>query len=275
MKLVVLSDIHGNLPALQAVLEDISQWQPDEVVVNGDLLNRGPYSPHVLQYLASERPSARLLRGNHENWLLYAAAQGADPESATYEIDRMVFWTLSQLGKQLEAVRNWEDHLDLMDGEGASLHITHGSRLGDRKGIQPDCGVDELQHKLGDPRDLFVASHTHRAFTREFEGRLVINTGSVGQPFDGDERASYARLWFLDGRWHGEIRRVPYHREQAIRDFSESGFLEQAGALSGLIFKEFFEARMHVGPWRRAWLEAVKAREIGVAESVQRYLDNL
>jgi putative phosphoesterase len=272
MKIAVLSDVHGNVPALEAVLEDILQWGADQVIVNGDLLNRGPCSPDVLALVQREMPQAHLLRGNHENWLLYSAEQGPSPESNTYEIDRFAHWVVAQLGERLAPVATWADHLDLTDLEGGSLHITHGSRLGDRKGIPPECEGEELAEKLGDPRDLFIASHTHRAFTRRFNDTLVINTGSVGQPFDGDERASYARLQFHAGHWQGGIERVRYDRERAIADFTHSGFLDEGGALTRLIFREFFEARMHVGPWRRQYLEAVKAGEITVVEAVNRYL---
>jgi len=275
VKIAVLSDVHGNLPALEAVLEDLARWRPDEVIVNGDLVNRGPYSLVALQLLQRERPAARLLRGNHENWLLYSAAHGPQPQSPTFEIDRFAHWSVAQLGEALEPVAGWDDHLDLTDLEGGSLHITHGSRLSDRSGIPPECDGEELAEKLGDPRDLFVASHTHRAFTRRFNGTLVINTGSVGQPFDDDERASYARLQFHGGRWQGEIVRLAYDRQQAMEDFERSGFMEEGGALTRLIYREFVEARMHVGPWRRQFLDAVKDGEIGVAESVERYLKGL
>lgn len=275
MKIAVLSDVHGNVPALEAVLEDLERWQPDEVIVNGDLINRGPYSLEVVQLLQREWPAARLLRGNHENWVLYSAEQGPQPESPTFEIDRFAHWAVVQMGEALQQVAGWDDHLDLTELEGGSLHITHGSRLGDRYGIPPECEGEELRQKLGDPRDLFVSSHTHRAFSRYFEGNLVINTGSVGQPFDGDVRASYARLQFQQGRWQAGIVRLPYDRERATADFEQSGFLYEGGALTRLIFREFFEARMHVGPWRRRYLDAVKAGEIGVAESVERYLEEV
>lgn len=276
MKIAVLSDVHGNLPALEAVLEDLYGWQADVVVINGDLLNRGPSSLAVWHHLQQALPTAHLLRGNHENWLLYAVEHGPMPDSPTFEIDRMAHWSLAQLGEDVSALKEWDDHLDLLDEEDrGSLHITHGSRLGDRKGIPPECEGDELAQKLGTPRDLFVASHTHRAFTRMVGATLLINTGSVGQPFDGDSRASYARLQCLRGCWSAEIVRLRYDREQAISDFHQSGFMEQTGPLAGLIFREFYEARMHVGPWRKAWLEAVKAREISVAESVSRYLKSL
>lgn len=275
MKIAVLSDVHGNLPALEAVLEDIARWQPDEVIVNGDLVNRGPLSLEVLLLLHREQPAARLLRGNHENWLVRSAGQAPDRDSRTYEIDRFAHLALRQLGQHIEEIARWDDHLDLTDLEGGSLHITHGSRKGDRHGISPETEGEELLERLGDPRDLFIGSHTHRAFSRYHHGNLVVNTGSVGQPFDHDERAAYVQLQFHHGRWQVASVRVAYDRERAIADFERSGFLEQGGALTRVIFREFVEARMHVGPWRRKYLEAIQAGEISVVDSVARYLGEL
>jgi predicted phosphodiesterase len=275
MKIAVLSDVHGNVPALEAVLEDIARWQPDEVIVNGDLVNRGPCSLDVLQLLQREQPAARLLRGNHENWLVCSSSQVPDLESVTHEIDRFAHFALRQLGKQIEEIAHWDDYLDLTELEGGSLHITHGSRKGDRHGISPETEGDELNERLGDPRDLFIGSHTHRAFSRIHNGNLVVNTGSVGQPFDHDERAAYVQLLFHNGQWQAESVRVTYDRSRAIADFADSGFFDEGGALTRVIFREFLEARVHVGPWRRKYLEAIRAGEIGVVESVDRYLNNL
>ena len=275
MKIAVLSDVHGNVPALEAVLEDIARWQPDEVIVNGDLVNRGPLSLDVLQLLQREQPAARFLRGNHENWLVRTSAQAPDPQSLTYEIDRFAHLALRQLGKKVEEIARWEDHLDLTELDGGSLHITHGSRKGDRHGISPETEGDELIERLGDPRDLFIGSHTHRAFSRRHNGNLVVNTGSVGQPFDHDERAAYVQLQFHQGQWRTESVRVAYDRERAIADFQDSGFFDEGGALTRVIFREFLEARVHVGQWRRKYLAAIHAGEIGVIESVDRYLNHL
>jgi predicted phosphodiesterase len=272
VRIAVLSDVHGNVPALEAVLEDIARWRPDEVIVNGDLVNRGPLSLDVLQLLQHEQPHARFLRGNHENWLVRAAEQGPQPDSLTFEIDRFAHLALRQLGDKIEEIAAWDDHLDLNDLEGGSLHITHGSRMGDRHGISPETEGEELEQRLGDPRDLFVGSHTHRAFSRHHNGNLVVNTGSVGQPFDNDERAAYVQLQFHNNRWQVQSVRVAYDRERAIADYERSGFLEEGGALTRVILREFIEARVHVGRWRKKYLDVIKAGEITVVESVERYL---
>lgn len=276
MKLAILSDIHGNLPALTAVLDDIAHWRPDQVIVNGDLVSRGPYSLDCLRLLQRTVPQAHCLTGNHETYVLRCADEPADPDSPTVDIDRFADWALRQLGAAVDELRAWRDHLDLtgLDG-GASVHITHGSRLGNRDGISARTADEELPAKLGEPRDLFVGSHTHKPLLRQFNGTLVVNTGSVGQPMDDDARASYGRFTLCGGRWQAEIARVGYDKAQAERDCVDSGFLAEAGPMAQLIYRELCESRAHVGPWRRRYLDAIKARRITVSDAVAEYLNAL
>ena len=276
MKLAVLSDVHGNVPALTAVLEDIEAWGADQVIVNGDLVNRGPHSLDCLRLLQRHMPGAHLLGGNHESYVLHCVDTPTDPASPTHDIDRFARWTVAELGEAVEALRGWEDHLDLVDLEaGARVHITHGSRLGNRAGVSERLSDAELAQRVGDPRDLFIGSHTHKPMLRVLEGNLVVNTGSVGQPMDGDPRAAYGRFTLRGGRWQARIRRVAYDKARAEQDFIDSGFLEEAGPVPGLIYLELQQSRAHLGPWRHAYLAAIKAGEIGVAESIERYREAL
>lgn len=274
MKIAVLSDIHGNIPALESVLEDILQWQPDDVIVNGDVVNRGPYSLAALRLLSRILPQARLLSGNHETFVLYAAdhpLQEADPE---YDLRRFAQWTAEQLGPAvLEEIRLWRDHIDLEGLEhGSSFHVTHGSRKGNRDGISLKTPDEELPGKLGTPRDLFVVSHTHKAMRRSFNGKLIVNTGSVGQPLDEDSRSAYGRFSFHNGQWQAEIRRVSYDKQRAERDFHDSGFLEAGGPIAQLIFREHRDNQMYVGPFMHEYLSSIKQGEITVAQAVEQYL---
>ncbi len=276
MKLAVFSDIHGNMPALTAVLEDIRHFNPDVVVMNGDLVSRGPCSLDCLRLLQNDWPDMKLLTGNHETYVLRCVDEPANPDSPTLDIDRFAEWAMRQLGGAVEEIRHWSDHWDQTDlAGGASFHITHGSRLGNRDGISDRTPEEALHAKLGEHRDLFVGSHTHRPLVKWFDERLVVNTGSVGQPMDGDPRASYGRFWLDGSDWKVEIRRVDYDKAQAERDFVDSGFLAEAGPMAKLIYRELRESRPHVGPWRNRYLEAIKTRAMTVTDAVDHYLSEI
>lgn len=273
MKLAVLSDVHGNVPALEAVLDHIAGWLPDEVVVNGDLISRGPYSLECLRMIERRFPGAHYLKGNHEAFVLACADNPRDPESPLFDLSRFAQWTAERLGGAVEEVRGWGREIDFADGMPGSFCITHASRLGDRDGILRETSDEELASKIGEPRDLFVASHTHRPLKRVLGATLIVNTGSVGQPLDGDPRAAYGRFHWVGSRWDAEIVRVEYDKDQAERDFIDSGFLEHCGPLAHLIFRELRESRMYVGPWMSRYLKPVKAGEVTVADAVRTYLE--
>jgi predicted phosphodiesterase len=276
MKIAVLSDVHGNVPALQTVLDDIAQWQPDTLIVNGDLVSRGPYSLECLRLVQARYPAARYTTGNHESYVLRCVDTPPDPDSPTFDVDRFADWTVRQLGAAVDEIRAFADHIDLTDLDGgASVHVTHGSRLGNRDGVSASVSDLDLPAKLGTPRDLFIGSHTHKPLLRQFNGTLVVNTGSVGQPMDNDPRAAYGRFTLQGGRWQAEIARVAYDKAQAERDFVESGFLAEAGPLARIIYLELQQSRMHAGPWSRQYMSAIKAGEITVAESIEAYLQAL
>lgn len=275
MKIAVLSDIHGNLPALDAVLEDIQRWSPDEVILNGDLVSRGPYSLHCLERLKSALPRARLLAGNHEEYVAESRHERAEPGTPPYELSRFARFSAGQLGDAvIEELSGWADHLDLTDLEGgSSLHVTHGSRLGNRAGISASTPEEELPARLGDPRDLFIASHTHKPLLRAFRDTQIVNVGSVGTPMDDDPRACYGRMTFRGGRWEAEIRRIPYDRAQTERDFFDSGFMAAGGVFAEVILAEFREARVLAGIWMRNYHRAVMEGELTLEAAVRRHLE--
>lgn len=276
MKLAVISDVHGNLPALEVVLDDIERWRPDQLIVNGDLVSRGPYSLACLRLLQRRQPHARFLRGNHETFVLECASHEHADAAPGHVLRRFAYWTCAQLGEAVQELRHWDDHYDRTDLHGgASLHVTHGSRLGNRDGLKPETDERELQRKLGARRDLFVGSHTHRPMLRHVAGTLVANTGSVGQPFDGDPRAAYGRFVLQDGDWQAQIVRVRYDKAQAEQDFIDSGFLEQCGPIAHLIFQEHRHNRMLVGTWMGRYAEGVAAGEFDAEQAVNEYLQAL
>lgn len=271
MKIAVVSDVHGNVPALEAVLADIEAWGPDYLVVNGDLINRGPRSLSVYRLLKAHSLGPLFVKGNHEEFVL-AEAPMPEPPHPDFDLTRFARWTARQMGNALAAVTHWRDNLELSDPSGGRLHLTHGTRLGNRDSIRPETPDEALPEKLGDPRDLFVTSHTHTPLVREYGGTLIVNTGSVGSPFDRDPRASYAQLSFSRGRWRATIRRIPFDRARHERDFFDSGFYEGGGPLARVMLAEFRNNRGMMGRWMREYHQAVREGLISVERAVEEYL---
>lgn len=272
MKLAVISDVHGNVPALAAVLDDIDRWQPDRLIVAGDLINRGPNSLECLQLLQARRPGYAAIQGNHEGFVLRCADRVQDPGDVGGDLSRFAHFTAEQMGAALAPIREWPHHLDIDDPDAGTVHVTHGSRLGNREGILPDTEGDELAARIGDPRDLFIAAHTHRPLIKHFRETLIVNVGSVGTPFDRDPRAAYGRLHFADGCWHADIVRLDFDRAAHERNYETSGFLDRGGPLARIMLTEFRQSRGHMGPWMRRYHDAVKAGEIGLEAAVEAYL---
>ncbi len=273
MKVAVLSDVQGNLAALEVVADDILAWAPDLVVLNGDLVNRGPSSLACLELFESLRSRGWLpVRGNHEDYVLYCLANPPQSEPDA-ELRRFTDWTVRQLGARAGLLDQWADHLCFHAPDGASwVHVTHGTLAGNRDGISASVPDGHLAGKLPADLALFVTAHTHKPLERHYAGLHILNVGSVGSPFDADPRASYARMEFCDGRWRTRIMRLDYDRERTERDFHGSGFLEQGGALAPLIFEEWRRARPLMPEWNRRFRAAVMQGRLDAEESVRRIL---
>lgn len=273
MKVAVFSDVQGILPAMEVVVEDILGWDPDLVVMNGDLVNRGPLNLACLHLFQEQqrRHGWLPLKGNHEEYVLHCRQPPENGIEA--EMRQFADWTLRQMGDDALAMEEWPDHLTFQGPDsGAWVHVTHGTLLGNRKGISASVTDDRLIGALPEGIELFVTAHTHKPLQRRFEGIRILNVGSVGSPFDGDVRASYGRLIFDGQTWHEEIIRLAYDRERAARDFHESGFLEQAGPLARIIHAEWQRAELLMPLWKRAFQGDVLEGRVGLEEAVGRFL---
>jgi predicted phosphodiesterase len=275
MKVAVLSDIHGNLPALQAVAADIDSWCPDLTIVNGDIVNRGPSSVECWSFVR-EQPGWLIASGNHEKYVLLwhdpawnAAAEGPD---ALYAPSG---WTYEQLGEQVGELAGLPEVVALADPGGGELRAVHGSMRGDRDGIYPDTPELLLAQQINPAPRLFCTAHTHRPFVRRLNGTLVVNSGAAGWTFDGDLRASYARLTWQRGAWQAEIMRVAYDRRQAARDFVKDGYYESAGPLARIMYVEWHEAMPLFHHWVTDYEPGVITGELTVAEAAAAMLGHL
>jgi len=211
----VLYDIHGNLPALEAVLSDAHQAGAERFLLGGDYALFGPSPEETVGRL--RELDATWIRGNGERWT-------ARPDEAPDDevIQDAIAACRDELGPdtvdELAALPE-----SLVDG---SSRYCHASPVSDVKSFLPDAedGEEEL---LGDAlEEQLVFGHTHLQFRRRMRSALLelVNPGSVGMPFDGDPRAAYA---IVTPGGDFELRRVAYDSEEsanAVRErFPEFG----------------------------------------------------
>lgn len=302
MKLALLADVHANLPAFQAVLEDLAHWQPDRVVFLGDVLNRGA-RPEACWALLQDKVRTggwAVLRGNHEEYVASRERTPLEPDSPAFAIAASSWWTYQRLGLKAAVLDALPFSLSLEDPAGGELRLAHASMLGTRAGIYPEIDDEKMRARLGPPGAvLFAAGHTHRPLVRRLDApprqadpagheagpgalrlasadaTLVVNTGAVGMPFDGDPRAAYARCLWRHGRWEAEIQRLPYDRQETEADFERTGFMANGGPLVPLMLHELRLARPLIGTWAQRYEADCLAGRITVEAAVRRYMDEL
>jgi predicted phosphodiesterase len=274
LKVAVLADIHASLPALVAVSGAIERWRPDEVIVAGDIVNRGPRPAECLDFVQErvERAGWRALRGNHEDYVLIHTRPETPRSGPLFEVYRNSYWTFCRLNGRVEGLERLPFAISLTDPAGGELRAVHASMRGNRDGIFPDTPDAVLRRQIDPAPAALVVGHTHRPLVRCLDDTLVVNAGAVGMPFDGDWRAAYAQLTWSAGRWQAEIIRLAYDREQAERDFVATGFLSEAGALAQIMLAELRQSRSLLDRWVRGWEPAFLAGEMTIAESVRDFL---
>lgn len=205
----LIYDVHGNLPALKAVLEDARAAGAEEVLLGGDYALFGPWPVETVAELRGLR-EATWIRGNVDRWSGSPSEAPDDPL-----IQDAIAACRAALGP--ETVRE----LAGLPGQTVidRTRYCHGSPISDVRSFMPDQG-DQDHELLGDalePRVVF--GHTHLQFVRATAGDTeLVNPGSVGMPFDGDPRAAYALLGADD---RIELRRVDYDYEASAAAVEE------------------------------------------------------
>lgn len=221
MKIAVLSDIHANLPALMAVLEDCHKQKAERFWLLGDYVDYGASARETVALL-EQLDLEYVIAGNHDACLYLPSV----PSSQTPHGKRSFFYT-RELIEQDPAAFSWLKSIaekPMIHLKNQKTMLVHGTISDPYWGkLLPEQNAEDVfcDMEKADVR-LLLAGHSHRSFLLTRNGRRIINPGSVGQPRDGFPEASYA---ILDGE-SVTFRRVPYNVEQAALEIRKEGLPE-------------------------------------------------
>ncbi|MGM0509937.1 MAG: metallophosphoesterase family protein [Thermoplasmatota archaeon] len=214
MKTLLISDIHGNYEALQTVL-DVERW--DKILCMGDLVDYGPSPEDVVQTIKEKVD--HVVRGNHDN----AVAFGVDC-GCGYEMKALSEETRKYTMKVIsDGSRSYLSELPISEEVG-NRFITHGAPSDMYRYLKPETPEDEFEVFDDVDSETILLGHTHIPMDRRVKNKRYINPGSLGQPRDGDWRASYAFL--EDGELYFE--RMEYEVGKVIERMEKVGLPERA-----------------------------------------------
>ena len=209
MRVAAIYDIHGNLPALEAVLQDIRQAEVDQIVVGGDVVP-GPMPCETLTCLLNLDIPVQFIRGNCEREVL-AEAAGKGTSTVPEQFREIVRWTAQQLHPDHERLlAGWPMtlHIEICGlGEALFCHATPRSDAEIFTRLTPEDHLLPIfaEHKVS----VIICGHTHMQFDRMIGNIRVVNAGSVGMPFG--QPGAY---WLLLGP-NVELRHTPYDLAKA------------------------------------------------------------
>lgn len=224
-KLALISDIHGNIPALESVLQDIHNREIKHIYCLGDLVGKGPHPAQAVDMIREH--CSIIVQGNWDDFI---------PNETDQE---MILWQQERLGSErlafLKQLRfAYEFHLS-----GKRVRLFHASPISVHHRIQPwdDLGKRKAMFnnttqvgQSGQEPDIIGYGDVHNAFIQNHQGKTLFNTGSVGNPLDIPE-ASYTIMEGSLGSMESDVYsiqfvRVPYDIEQAISMAKEAELLD-------------------------------------------------
>lgn len=230
MRIAVISDIHGNCVALDAVLTEIRTSEVDRIVCLGDAIQGGPQPKETVERLRSI--GCPIVMGNSDDWLIKEESDFREPTSQ--EVRDVRKWTISKLNStDLAHLRSYQSTVKIPLDSDITLLCFHGSPLSYDDVLLPDTPKEDWDKLLGPfSPAIMTGGHTHMQQMRRVREGLFFNPGSVGFAYDSflppgkmelDPWAEYVILSYDRKRLHVEFRRAPFDEKLLIKIIGESG----------------------------------------------------
>lgn len=219
VRIGVLSDIHGNLIALEAVLADLADVRVDHMVCLGDVAAMGPQPRESIKRVRSL--DCPVVMGNTDEWLVQPATNNTPADDREQILRDFASWAAGQLGPDdVGFVRSFQPTVEVALDEAVTLLCYHGSPRSNTDRIMPTTPDDDLDLMMaGTTAPVLVGGHTHEAMLRRYRGRVILNPGSISLPYHhlpvtaarGRTRfAEYGVIEWSNGRLIVDWRSVPY-----------------------------------------------------------------
>jgi putative phosphoesterase len=221
MRIAIVSDIHGNRTAFEAVLADLRQTSPDLILHGGDLADGGASPAEIVDQIRDLGWQGVV--GNTDEMLFKPeslqefASQSPNLKPLWNAIEEMAMATREALGEERIAWLRDLPRIQIQDPM-ALLHAIPESTWRSPGHTASDAELESVYGPLG--QSIVIYAHIHRSYIRNISGMIVANTGSVSLSYDGDRRAAYLQL---DGSTP-VIRRVDYDVDREIKALSSCGF---------------------------------------------------
>lgn len=226
-RVALLSDIHGNLVALDAVLADLALRGPfDHIVVAGDLVWSGPWPAEVVDRV--QAAGAVVIQGNTDAFFA-RMPEDAPPGKRQDRFEEHLAWMRERLGEsRVRYLADLPFSHRISPAPDQDLWIVHANPFDmerDLRATLKDAELDALLLVDGSEPDwkALAFGHIHTPYQRLWRNRLLVDVASVGLPMDGDHRAAYAVLTWNGGRWAAEHRRVAYDVPEVIHEMLYGG----------------------------------------------------
>lgn len=270
MRIAVLADIHGNLAAFEAVLAHVRQQAPDLLIIAGDLVVGAPDSAACWQLAASL--GCPIVRGNHER---YVSFFGTDQEEAIWHTEQFapVQWAVAQF-TATERAQIAALPPTIWVPEAPNLLIVHASARSDRENLSPYTPDDQIAAMFPDVTEHWIVrGHDHLARTHAWRDKVIITTGAVGLPMDGNPAAQYLLLDATATGWHAQHQAVAYDLNITLERFAATKYVENTGVMGRLFLREAATAAPHFVPFLRLYTQWAQQAPISLHEALDRYLN--
>jgi predicted phosphodiesterase len=267
MRLAILCDIHGNLPAFESAIAHAKQQCPDLIIIAGDIVTGSPDSLACWQLALTL--NCPILRGNQERYVCELATDQAPPLWHTLQF-APVQWTRAQLGDELSA--SFADlSLSLRPETGSDLVVVHASLRNDTDNIWSYTPANEITPMFPNIAERhIIRGHNHFGDIRFWGERQIITAGSVGLPMDGTNTAQYLLLDRQRSIWHATHHALPYDHDAVIARFHDTNYLRETGPIGRLCFRELVTGTPHLVPFLRLY-PRWRDENLGLDEAVQRF----